>query len=173
MKEEEIVYPDEKDSEENLVFYYNREERLKTAPQNVKDYYSGKMKKAPKGLFKALVATKELRYVFATLCFVFAIALIAGLTMKDNYELSAFSFEETVYVTLKINKTSPGEKADIVFTAFDEQGGEVNTSTLTQEVNGGECIFRTTFKDYDIIKITADIKCGNQAKVLSAAVRQQ
>ena len=170
---QEIINPDEKDSEENLVFYYNREERLKDAPQNVKDYYSGKMKTAPKGLFKALVATKELRYVFATLCLVFAITLIAGLTMKNTFELNAFSFEDSVYVSLKICKTKPGETAQIVFTAYDSQGAEAKTETITQEVNGEESIFRTTFKDYDIIKIKADAKCGDKAKVIFAAVKQQ
>jgi hypothetical protein len=173
LTEQEIVYPDEKNSEENLVFYYNREERLKTAPQNVKDFYSGKMKKPPKGLFKALVATKELRYVFATLCIVFAIVLIAGLTMKNTFELSAFSFEESVYVSLKINDTKAGDTAEIVFTAYDAQGAEVNTATVKQEVNGGESIFRTTFKDYDIIKIKADAKCGNKTKLIYATVKQQ
>ncbi len=170
---QEIINPDDKDSEENLVFYYNREERLKNAPQNVKDYYSGKMKTAPKGLFKALVATKELRYVFATLCLVFAIVLVAGLTMKNTFELNAFSFEDSVYVTLKVIKTKPGENAQIDFTAYDSQGAEVNKKTITEEINNSECIFRTTFTDYDIIRIKAEAKCGEKEKVIFAAVKQQ
>ena len=47
-------------------YYYSREERLKNAPQSVKDFYAGKM--APKkGLFKVLFATRANKFLFMSI----------------------------------------------------------------------------------------------------------
>ena len=50
--------------EDNLVFHYNREERLKRAPKIVQDYYSGNFKPYKGGLLKSLVATRGNRLLF-------------------------------------------------------------------------------------------------------------
>jgi len=63
------------DGEKPLVFYYNREERLKHAPQNVRDYYDGKIKAFKPGLFKALIATKANRFILFALVICFAVVV--------------------------------------------------------------------------------------------------
>ena len=55
--------------EEPLIFRYNRNERLKNAPKNVQDFYSGNFSTAPKGLFKSLFANKTSKIMFLTIIF--------------------------------------------------------------------------------------------------------
>ena len=58
-------HPDD-EKERGFTFFYNREERLKKAPQSVRDFYAGKM--APKkGLFKVLVSTKGNRFMLMSI----------------------------------------------------------------------------------------------------------
>ena len=54
------------DDKQELHFFYNREERLKNAPQIVQDYYSGKFKPT-KGFFRVMFATKGNRFLFVSL----------------------------------------------------------------------------------------------------------
>ena len=49
------------DDKEELHFFYNREERLKNAPQIVQDYYSGKFKPA-KGFLELCLQQKEIDF---------------------------------------------------------------------------------------------------------------
>lgn len=95
--------------EENLVFHYNREERLKKAPKIVQDYHSGKLTAYKPGLFKALVSTKSNRMIFFALIICLAVVIFTGLFNKPEknslngigVSVSAMSFDETVYVSLK------------------------------------------------------------------------
>ena len=97
-------------NEEELTFYYNREKRLERAPENVKRFYNGTAPTAPKGLFKALVHTKHSRFMLAAVGISLAVVVLTTLFgAKSNQKnindvrlvLSAFSFDESVYVTLR------------------------------------------------------------------------
>ena len=173
------------ENQDGLHFYYNRDERLKNAPRQVKDYYDGRMKQPPKGLFKALVATKASKIMFLTLVAVcalgFAISLVektANVEKKDGirYTLNAFSFEEVVYVSVKLDENTGYGKSsgiDILFSALDKSGTVTEKKNTSGTYDGKECFFRTTFYDYDILEIEAVIKAGDNTFVLTAPVEKQ
>ena len=168
-----------------LNFYYNREERLKNAPRTVKDFYSGKMKTPPRGLIKVLVATKGSRIMFLTLVFITALGIAISLVDKTantekkdgiHYTLNAFSFEEVVYVSLKLDENSSYKKEteiDISFVAKDRSGTVSAKNTESGTYSGNELFFRTTFYDYDIILIDAVIQVGGKNILLTAPVEKQ
>jgi len=176
------------DGEEKLVFYYNREERLKRAPSIVQRYYRKEGEFGMKrGLFRSLVATKANRIMLVTLGFLFAVVLFIGLFAK--YEegsllgvgtaLSAFSFEDTVYVSIKLDK--PGKnfdqsiplpvKANLSFFNIDEQ--LLEKQELTGKYEGNEVFLRTTIRDYDIIKVIAIVEMADASAELKAQVQKR
>ncbi len=176
----------EPDGEEQLVFYYNREERIKNSPQIVKDYYDGKITAFKPGLFKALTATKGNRITLFVLVVCFAVVLFTGIFNKRNegnvagvpVALSAFSFEEKVYVSLKFDeakKNSAGQnipyKAEIIFQDADKQ--PVSTETFTVNYQGKECFIRTTCNDYDIFYVGAVVTHDDIVQELYAAVEKR
>ncbi len=161
-------------SAENLVFHYNREERLKNAPQNVKDYYSGKFKPYKQGIFKSLVSTKANRMIFfALLICVGAVLFNTFFGGRDNktdangipLELKAFSVEEKIYVSLKAGKVSKKNRQKIsggvpifaTFSALDSQKNALLSSQENDLYDGKELFLRTTFTDFDIIQVSAEI----------------
>ena len=109
-------------NEEELTFYYNREKRLERAPENVKRFYNGTAPTAPKGLFKALVHTKHSRFMLAAVGISLAVVVLTTLFgAKSNQKningvrlvLSAFSFDDSVYVTLRaFGNPDAGGKAE-------------------------------------------------------------
>ena len=158
--------------EENLVFHYNRAERLKHAPKIVQDYYSGDFKPYKGGLFKSLVATKANRLLFVTIIFAFGIILFvryfgpekrSGTLNKIDVSLSAFSYEDSVYASVKFGGASKKIKSDFeggfpvyaTFSAYDKDGVSVGEKKVSGKYEGDELFLRTTFGDYDIIKVTA------------------
>ena len=176
---EEIVPDNEADKP--LKFYYNREERLAKAPQLVKDYYDGKMK--PVRGFR-IFFTKQNRYIFFALIFFVGAAWIytglnktrAGTTISGvNFELTAFSYEEEVYVSLQMKRSSRSKDisplaVDAEFFAIDpnNQVGDKRTGNLVYDE--GEKYIRTKFTDYDIIRVDVIVNAGGQEKELSAQV---
>ena len=173
------------DGEEKLVFYYNREERIKRAPSIVQRYYNSEGEFGMKrGLFRSLVATKANRIMLVTLGMLFAVILFIGLFAK--YEegslaglpvaLSAFSFEDTVYVSIqcdeagkKFNKSLPlPVKASVSFFNIDEQ--LLETQELSGKYEGNELFLRTTIRDYDIMRITAVVSMADASVELKAQV---
>ena len=109
-------------NEEELTFYYNREKRLERAPENVKRFYNGTAPTAPKGLFKALVHTKHSRFMLAAVGISLAVVVLTTLFGAKNNQkningvrlvLSAFSFDDSVYVTLRaFGNPDAGGKAE-------------------------------------------------------------
>lgn len=168
--------------EENLVFHYNRAERLKRAPKIVQDYYSGDFKPYKGGLLKSLVATKANRLLFVTIIFAFGIILFvryfgpekkSGTLSRVDVSVTAFSYEDSVYASVKFNEAGKKIKADFedgvpvwaTVTAYDKDGGAVAEEKMTGKYEGNELFLRTTFSDYDIIKIGA--VCGMGEGLLS------
>ena len=178
---EEIVPDDEADKK--LKYYYNREERIAKAPQLVKDYYAGKMK--PVRGFR-IFFTKQNRYIFFALIFFVGATWIytglnktrAGTTLAGiNFELTAFSYEEEVYVSLQMKRSSRSKDVAPVpvaaeFFAIDpnNQVGDKRNGQLVYDE--GEKYIRTKFTDYDIIRVDVILNAGGTEKELSAEVKR-
>ena len=151
------------ENQDGLHFYYNRNERLKNAPKMVKDYYNGNMKRPARGLIKVLVSTRATRIMFLTLVFITALGIAISLLERTSntdkkdgvrYSLSAFSFDEIIYASVKLDEKSGYNKEteiDIVVTALDQSGIVAEKKKLSGTYNGNESFFRTTFYDYDIM----------------------
>ena len=178
---EEFVPDDEADKK--LKYYYNREERIAKAPQLVKDYYAGKMK--PVRGFR-IFFTKQNRYIFFALIFFVGATWIytglnktrAGTTLSGiNFELTAFSYEEEVYVSLQMKRSSRSKDVAPVsvsaeFFAIDpnNQVGDKRNGQLVYDE--GEKYIRTKFTDYDIIRVDMILDAGGTEKELSAEVKR-
>lgn len=178
---EEIVPDDEADKK--LKFYYNREERIARAPKLVQDYYNGNLK--PVRGFRIFL-TKQNRYIFFALIFFVGATWIytglnktqAGTTLAGiNFELTAFSYEEEVYVSLSMKRSSRSRDSAPVpvnaeFFVIDpnHQVGDKRNGQLVYEE--GEQYIRTKFTDYDIIRVDVILQAGGAEKELSAEVRR-
>ena len=172
------------EGEETIVFRYNREERLKHAPQIVRDAYDGKL--VPVRGFKILWVNKANRYILLSL--IVFIAFVWIFTSINNtrsyakinniaFELSAFSFQEEVYVTLKVNDKKADEKsapvkvdAEVFYINNDNQ--IVEKKELSVVYGSGEQTLATKAGDYDIIRVDAIITAGNKEKEVSCAVKR-
>ena len=178
---EEIVPDNEADKK--LVFRYNREERIARAPKLVRDYYEGKME--PVRGFR-IFFTKQNRYIFFALIFFVGATWIytglnktrAGTTLAGiNFELTAFSYEEEVYVSLQMKRSSRSRESAPVnvkaeFFAIDpnRQVGDKRNGQLVYDE--GEKYIRTKFTDYDIIRVDVILEAGGVEKELSAEVKR-
>ena len=176
---EEIV-PDN-ENEKPLVFRYNREERIAHAPKIVQDYYNGNLK--PVRGFRIFL-TKQNRYIFFALIFFVGATWIytglnktrAGTTLAGiNFELTAFSYEEEVYVSLQMKRSSRSRdtapvavEADFFAIDPNRQVGDKRTGQLVYDE--GEKYIRTKFTDYDIIRVDVILNAGGYEKELSAEV---
>ena len=160
----------ENPTEAELNFHYKREDRLKDAPTVVKKYYAGELPTAPKGLFKALVHTKSSRFTFMALILVLAlvVALIFfGPKANQNslgnteFSLSAFSFEEKIYVSIKTqtknNQTEIQIPLELSISALDKENQIANQEKIETVITENEEFIRTIFTDYDIISISAEV----------------
>ena len=173
----------EKDKNE-YHFFYNREERLKNAPQNVQYYYNGKMK--PLRGFAVFYKNKANLYILLALVFFVGVAWIySGFNRFRNYakiaeldcNLSAFSYADEVYVNATFNRNIKSKKTGqedikIHFQAInaDQQVYEESDDFVTYK--GGETIIRAKFPDYDIIRIDAVVSVDGEEKELSAVVKR-
>ena len=178
---EEIV-PDNK-ADKPLVFRYNREERIAKAPKIVQDYYNGKMKPV-RGI--RIFFTPQNRFIFLALIFFIGATWIytglnktrAGTTLAGiNFELTAFSYEEEVYVSLQMKRSSRSRETapvsvDAEFFAIDpnNQVGDKRSGHLVYAE--GEQYIRTKFTDYDIIRVDVILNAGGDEKELSAEVKR-
>ena len=179
-----------KTDEENLVFHYSREERLKHAPQIVQDYYSGKFGAYKGGLLKSLVNTRANRLLFVTIIFTFGIILFvryfgpekkSGTLNKVDVNLSAFSYEDSVYASVKFHEAGKKIKSDFeggvpvyaTFSAHDKEGTTVSEGKVTGKYEGNELFLRTTFQDYDIIKIDAVCSMGDSLLKLDCPIEKR
>ena len=203
-------YSDQKDASDqnSFHFYYNREERLKNAPQIVRDYYDGKMN-PKKGLFRVLVSNRQNKFLFLSIfifaAFIWIFSFING-HASDKFlgtecQLEAFSFDDTVYVSLKmdevkkslqknskknISKTDASMQTNpsnpelsrqipfkVTFYAYDNSGLVQNKSEVDEVFTGSELFVRTKFNDYDIIKVTAFAESEFESKEFSEYVRKR
>lgn len=174
-----------KAEEEPLVFYYNREERIKSAPTIVKSAYDGTAEKPPSGIFEALVHTKSSRFMLLALAFALVVTIFIGFfgnktnqaLIKDvSFEISAFSFNDVVYTSLHYkrkdsNKTNTPIK--IIFSGLDADGNQLISKETEALIDKDEDYIRTTFNDYDIISIKSEIITNENTDILTCNVVQQ
>jgi hypothetical protein len=123
--------------------------------------------------------------MFLTLVFLTALGIAISLVEKTSnsdkrdgihYSLNAFSFDEMVYVSLKLDENQSFKKSesiDVSFIAKDSTGTVAAKNTDSGTYSGKELFFRTTFYDYDIIEIGAVIQVNGNDIVLSTPVEKQ
>ena len=178
----EEIRPDQK-ADKELVFRYNREERIAKAPQIVQDYYNGGLRPV-RGI--RIFFTKQNRYIFFALIFFIGATWIysalnrtrAGTTLAGvNFELTAFSYEEEVYVSLQMKRSSRSKESGPLnvqaeFFAIDpnRQVGDKRSGQLLYKE--GEDYIRTKFTDYDIIRVDVILNVDGAEKELSAEVKR-
>ncbi len=183
------------DSQDVMHFHYNRAERISRAPQNVQDYYSGKMKVNAPGLFKSLVSTKSNRFIFMALVVFVAVVFIQGFFGNKPYrknvegipmELKASDISGEVIVSLVLGENikkydySEGINVSAVIEYLDEQNNVVLSDNFTTEdsveipYSGEKITLRTKTEGYDIIKRVRVIVALKEKKVdLTAVVEQR
>lgn len=175
------------DGEKPLHFYYNREERIKNAPKIVQDFYAGKVNQFTRNPFKILLKNPLNRTMLIFLLLFCGFAYFMSYQANKNKSrigetygsLTAFSYTEEVYVTFKAEKISgKNKKSDefiplpvtVVFDAVDSSGTVVKSSEVSDSYDGDELFLRTQFKDYDIIKVVADVTLGEEKKSFSTNI---
>ena len=175
------------EKESKFHYFYNREERIANAPQNVKDYYNGGMR--PITGFKVLFKNKSNRFILLTLVFFIAFTwLYSGLnntrdTCKiDNvlFQLQAFPFEEEIFVTLKTkpqnqNNHNPefiNVPIEVEFLFVNNDNAVAQKDIIIDTITSEEKYLRTRSIDYDIIRVDAKIKIWDTEKELTAFVKR-
>ncbi len=177
------------EGEEKLVFHYNREERIKNAPQNVQDYYSGRMKTGAPGLFRSLVATKTNRFIFVAIMIFAAVIFFHGFFGNKPYsknvngipfELKVSGIENTVYVLLSAGNAlakydySAGNQFDGELFFLDSEGNVIDSQKINFNYSGQSVELRTKYNDYDIIrKVRAQIDIKSKVVVLEAPAERR
>lgn len=172
------------DGEEPVVFRYNREERIKKAPKIVQEYYAGGLR--PVRGFKALVANKSNRFVLLALVFfVAATWLYTGLNNTRSYgkindislELQGFSYEDSVFSSLKIFNKNASEKSnpvkvDAEFFLINNDHQIVEKESLSLVYRDGDQYLRTKHTDYDIIRVDVIVTIDGKEKELFANIKK-
>ena len=186
---EEIV--SEKQSENKMKFYYNREERIANAPKIVQDYYNGKMK--PVRGIRIFFQKQNIWIFFALIIFVVASWCYSGMNATRaygkidgiNFELQAFSYEEQIYASLKVFRTKKNQgkmeknneevvpvkiEADFFAVEANNQVSDTSFNSVIFEKN--EEFIRTKFTDFDIIRVDAIVKLNGKEIELSGVVKR-
>lgn len=179
------------DGEQPLHYYYNREERLKNAPKPVRDYYEGRAPHVEMNIVKALTANPVNRFALITLLGVSVLIFVLSRSAEKPYRkavggtemtLSAFSYEDEVYVTLKAADwdTKSGKKKEqlagmlsVTYSAIDNQKAAVSSVQKAELYKGEELAIRTKFSDYDILAVKAEVSLNGEKKELTAAVEKR
>jgi hypothetical protein len=163
-----------------LVFYYNREERIARAPKIVRDYYDGKNQPVT-GLVKVLVATPAKRALFFSIIALCVIIVFLNYSLGTDssgradgipVSLSAFAFEDVVYISLRFDEVPrPGERRDVSaeITIFNADDQVFETRNFRQIYTGKELFIRTTIPDYDILRIEAVVALSGEGADLDTA----
>ncbi|HIW36320.1 MAG TPA: hypothetical protein IAA30_04995 [Candidatus Treponema faecavium] len=169
------------EGEEPVVFHYSREHRLQGASKQVQDYYANNGISMGKGLFRSLVQTRMSRTLLIVIVLmvlfigfygVFSSGSAAAAVGGIPVSLSAFSFEDTVYASVRFDEAAAEEQTSVsVRFCFLIDGGTVFAETEESEIyTGKELFLRTTITDYDIVTVTAAVMAGEEQTELSTPV---
>lgn len=168
----------------NFVYYYNREERIARAPKIVQDYYSGKFNVSKKGLFGTMFATRGNKFLFLSIIviMIFGWCYSAYLNktgvsfLGTTVKVSAFSFDETVYVSLELNQAKNKKNAgtplliDVVISVLDESGFIVDSYSERLQFTGDEINLKNKFHDYDLRKVVTELKTSDETKKMVTVI---
>ena len=152
-----------------MVFYYNRERRLSRASPEVRRVYEEGYN-LNKGFIKGLTGNAGLRSTFMVIIIlcaaIFFISFFGpssdeGAFYGADASLKAFSFGETVFVSLSIGKNEnelPAPLPAMVaaeMAILDGDGAVLTDAIVTGWYEGEETILRYSFPDYDGKSVTA------------------
>ena len=178
---EEMKPDDPKDQE--LHYYYNREDRIAKAPANVQEYYNGGMRPV-RGI--KVFFLKQNRWIFFAL--IIFVAFTWGYTGFNktrafisvdgiNFELSAFLYEEQIYSSIQIK---PGKKykytvpvdikAEFFLIGSDNQVFERQLHSLVY--SDGIQYIRAKYTDFDIVRVDVILNVNGHEKEISADVKR-
>lgn len=180
------------DEEKPLAFHHQSGEYRKTEPQFAQDLASGKMTQK-RGFFRVLVSTRGNRSMFLVLCISFAIIILMSIFGKNSYEgtvddiacnLTSFSFEDKLYVTLELEppavaknkKRAPyggPKQVSATFALINTDKAESLRYDDSCVYEGSQCYIRETFEDYDIAQVKCTVAAGGKSAVLTAKVVQR
>lgn len=173
--------------EENVVFRYSRENRLKNAPESVRSVYNGNFQ-VQKG-FKVLFKNKTNRFLLIALVLMTAFAMIYSKAYGAGYkgtvgdcraELTAFSFEEKVYMTVKLTEKNgkPASEKELVFADIVIRAYDVNNQLAYEEkvdpvlLEKSENKIQRTITDFDIASCQSEITVKEEKIVLFTDIKR-
>lgn len=172
--------------EENVVFHYSREHRLESAPQNVRDAYNGNFT-LNKG-FRVLFKNRTNRFLLITLVVLTAFAFFYGKIITGsnkgtignyNLELTAFSFEDSIYSNIKIsekNKKQAEEREPVsvkaLFEFYDLNDQLFDKAEYSILVDAPEKTQGHRITDYDISEVKVSVTILGETKVLTSPVKR-
>lgn len=182
-------HEDNPSDEEQMVFHYSRAERLKHAPEIVQKYYSGEFKPYKGGLFRSLVNTKANRLLFVAIIFCFGLLMFmnffgpqknVGTLGGVSIDLSAFSYEDTIYASFCFEDAGKKQKARfadgvpvyVTFSAVGADGQTLSEEKVSGKYEGNKLFLRTTFTDYDIVQVRAVGVLHEQFASLESAIEK-
>ncbi len=172
------------EGEEPLVYHYGKPgERLKNADETVRQFYAEQEAVSKQGIFRTLVRTKTSRFLLVTIVvlslLIFMLPMITdekSATVSDiPVQLSAFSFEDSVYVSLKFaSKGDVSFESSVpvfaVFKAYSKEEQLVFSGDSQGFYNGEELFLRTSFSDYDIVSVEAVVTVSADTATLRCNV---
>lgn len=182
------------EDEDDLSFHYDREERIRNAPQIVQDFYSGKVK-IQKGFFRILVANKFNRIMLFTVA-LFAVVVLGvnflqnpslGVCAGFECELRAFGYGDDVFAQIKIHPLKKSlrdenfrideyvaekKEASAVFDFLDAEGEIATRSQKSIFLQKNEFFLRTNVPNYDIIEARVQMEILGERLELKANVKR-
>ncbi len=166
--------------EQGVVFYYNREERLKRMPENAK-LYNGELKRKTGFVRVLLDAPGGKQMLFVIIVIIGVIVSLAVFNRPNENtvggletSVKAFAFEDKVYVNVKFDKNEKAGNAAVSaeVSAINGENAVADTKTLTGEYTGEELMLRTTFSDFEIKQVSVKAMVNGESKTLSASVER-
>lgn len=173
------------EDDEKIVYHYGKPgERLKNADEAVKRYYAGEGPQAPKGIFQSLVQTPSSRLILIVMLAMMAIVVLSSIMDRGGkvstvalvpMELSTFSFEDTIYISLHLKENSQIDFSEHPFVSCNFLVYTTDDQVIYQErvetfYTGEEDFLRTTFGDYDILYVEAVVTVGEETQILRSDI---
>ncbi|MDR2897955.1 MAG: hypothetical protein LBU99_04000, partial [Spirochaetaceae bacterium] len=141
--------------EQELVFRYNRDHRLKNAPESVQKHYSGEAQGPQKGLIRIFFSNRGTKLLFISIIILTAVVFSVYL-LHPGYQVGgvpvsaeAFLFDGTVYVTVELAE-SKGQRegitpVSITVHALDGEKNALFSEDFSGSYEGKRLTFRTSF----------------------------
>lgn len=173
------------DNNENqeLVFHYNREHRLENAPQRVKDFYAGNMKRIPTNPIKILTQNRASKLCLIILLFALASGFFVDSLRegkhsmkvdKTKIEFTSFVFGDEAFANLSFSEVKDYNKSVplfVEFTTFDKDGNQLAQKQGTGLYNGQKTSVALKFTNFEIHKIVAKFEYLGKEYTLKSTLK--